>query len=298
VDHEDSLSLRAVVRASGGEQAWLRLGADPGGFFCGALFADLLMARREGLLAAQTCVGFLHVPPDQACSAAAAASPRLCSRAVNLEMIGRVLGSLLCRDLLVGPQDRRVLITGFGPFEGVCDNPTAAFVGDAGAIDSMIALASPEAARSGRREAFFLEGEAEAADAVSGWVDRFRAAEGAQTIEVVTGLLPLAREAREALAGRYRPLAEVEAGISALLAAARAAGPLDAVISLGVDSGQIAGDGAEAPVFKVETQTWGWQRGRERGRSSSAEPQRCFDLGAIVARARARGDVGLVRWER
>lgn len=294
VEDEDLFSLRAAVRASGGERAWLRLGADPGGFFCGALFADLLMARREGQLAAQTRVGFLHVPPDHACSAAAAGSPRLFARAVNLEMIGRVLGSLLCCELLAGPQDRRLLITGFGPFEGVCDNPSAAFISDAGAIDSMIALASPGAARIGGREALLVGPAGE----VLRWVDRYRAADGAQTIEVVAGLIPLAREAEEALAGRYRPLAEVEAGISALLAAARAGGPLDAVISLGVDSGQIAGDGAEAPVFKVETQTWGWQRGRERGRSSSAEPQRCFDLGAIVARARARGDVGSVRWER
>lgn len=92
------------------------LGVDPGTYFCGGL-AHALAAR-----GGRAATAFIHVPPD-------AALPR----PALLDLLGLVVAGCLAAlgaDRPPGP----VLLTGFGPFPGVADNPTAAFVGDAARV--------------------------------------------------------------------------------------------------------------------------------------------------------------------
>ena len=100
--------LRAVLR----HPAWpglacdLALGVDPGTYYCGGLAAHL-----AGL---GVPAGFVHTPNDGNLP-----------RAALLDFTELVVAR--CVRALGGG---RVLVTGFGRFPGVPDNPTAAFVAD------------------------------------------------------------------------------------------------------------------------------------------------------------------------
>ncbi len=107
----DPLRGQVVHRAWPDAVADVALGVDPGTYFCGGL--ALALAGR-----ADARAGFIHVPPD-------AALPR----PALLDLIGEVVAGVL-RALASNRPWQRALITGFGPFPGVTDNPTAAWVAD------------------------------------------------------------------------------------------------------------------------------------------------------------------------
>ncbi|MEZ4449095.1 MAG: hypothetical protein R3B09_06415 [Nannocystaceae bacterium] len=267
--------LRARVLGPGGEAAEVRLGVDPGAFFCAHHFATLIDLVGAPPLEGRARVGFVHVPPDRAAGPAAAAAPRLHPRAVNLEQIARVI-AVACRGLAAGPGDRSLLITGFGAFQGIADNPTAAYVGEPRALARTVALASPGAASI---DSSALDEGAR--------VRAFRLADG-RRLHLATATLALGRSDADALAGRYIDPERAAADLRRAIEAASArCGRLDAVIGLGVDSTQALGGGA--PTFKVEVQTRGWGRGGRAG-----PLRRDLALAEVFLRARELGDELLV----
>lgn len=268
--------LRALARSDDGRASDVRLGVDPGAFFCGAQLADLQDLVRAPPFAGRTRIGFLHVPPDRATGPAAADNLELHPRATNLEHAARVLAVAL-RSLLAGPGARALLLTGFGPFRGVADNPTAALVDDPAAIARCITLAFPGARRLDphHHPAFTLH--------------RFAAPDGRE-LTIACAALPLAPTRDDALAGRYASPHATEAEFLRRLAAVCDAlgGPPAGVLSLGVDSGQATT--TTRPTFKVETQTRGWHRGDERGRTATDTFRTDHDLARIFLHARLAGD--------
>lgn len=88
---------------------------DAGGFYCEHVLFASLSAAAPG-----TRVGFLHIPDDAATYGGA-------SR--DLEAVARVTHAVLQPWLR---PDVRLLITGFGPWEDIVDNPSGAFVDSRG----------------------------------------------------------------------------------------------------------------------------------------------------------------------
>ena len=132
----DPLRGRLVHPAWPAHPAAVALGVEPGTYFCGGLAHLLATLDRPGLRA-----GFIHVPPD-----AAVPRPAL------LDLIGLVVAGVLAALEAERPAPT-VLLTGFGPFPGVPDNPTAAFVADparvaaarpAGVHATVLRLAAPD----------------------------------------------------------------------------------------------------------------------------------------------------------
>lgn len=268
--------LRAVVTAPGGE-ADVHLGVDPGTFFCGDQLANLLDLQKEAPFAGATRVGFIHVPPDRATGPGAATARALCDRATNLEHIARVLAVAL-RALAAGPGDAKVGVTGFGPFQGVPENPTAAFVGEPAHLGRAMSLAFPGAR---------LEGSVASAGAPAGARHLFRLP-GDRRVLLAAIVLPLAPSREDALAGRYVSTEVTGANFGRWAAGLVTGQPPAGVVSFGVDSGQVFA--GTRPCFKVETQTRGWHRGPERGRSATEGFRRDLALAQIFMDARRRGD--------
>ncbi len=278
VDDRDPLRARTIVD---GRTAQVQLGVDPGTFFCGAQLAELLRLRRART-PPQIRVGFVHVPPDRETGPQAQAKAELHPRTTNLEMIAQVLAIALRG--LTPTTAGALLLTGFGPFQGVADNPTHAFVRDAANLDRAISLAHPGAAPGTtttldtalRTPALLREYSLPRA----GLRPRRR-------LRLFSALLHLAPDDDDALAGRYFDPGTVAASfeelVDACAAANEGAGP-NAIISLGVDSSQSAGP--RPPSFKIETQTRGWHRGGSPGRSASAAFQRDLDLAEVFMDAR------------
>lgn len=99
----------------------IRTSRNAGNYYCAHAFYVLARwcEREPGALGA----GFLHVPPDAETSGEGSAGPD------RHERLGTVVAAAL-RGLLEehsGPR-LRVLLTGYGAFQGVLDNPTGAFV--------------------------------------------------------------------------------------------------------------------------------------------------------------------------
>ncbi|MDB5099272.1 MAG: hypothetical protein JWM80_3693 [Cyanobacteria bacterium RYN_339] len=109
------------LRARVGE-ADLALGVDPGTYFCGGLAHWLAHTGRRG--------GFIHVPPG--------------STPVELAAVV----ALALEALHAATPFRTALVTGFGPFPGVPENPTAAFIAAGllppGATGAVLALYGPD----------------------------------------------------------------------------------------------------------------------------------------------------------
>lgn len=131
--------LRAVAIASCGAAADVQLGVDPGRFYCADQFANLIEIGAELAIP----VGFIHVPPDRSTGAVAAGAGHLYARSAGAEQCARVLATAL-RGMFEETYDGTVVVTGFGPFVGVADNPTAAFVGDDRGLEGMMRRALPE----------------------------------------------------------------------------------------------------------------------------------------------------------
>lgn len=274
--------LRAVAISADGRASDVRLGVDPGTFYCGDQLANLNALAAAAPFAGRTRTGFIHLPPDRDTGPAAAESPALHGRATNLEHAARVLAVAL-RSILGGPGDRALVLTGFGPFQGVAHNPTAALVGDPAAIDRCVALAFPGARRLGSAALHDPRGD-------SAGERHVFVAPDARRLSLLCAELPLAPTREAALAGRYVSTRATEANFLRILAAMcdALAGPPAGLISLGVDSSQVGG--RARPVFKVETRTRGWHRGDERGRTASEEFRPSHDLARIFLEARRAGD--------
>jgi hypothetical protein len=109
---------------------------DAGGFYCEhALFASLEAARRFGTAGGTASkVGFLHVPDDE--PAYARPGPR--PTEVTLGVLARML-----RPFHERGRSSRILLTGFGPFASVVDNPTGALVADVAAMRHLVSRLEP-----------------------------------------------------------------------------------------------------------------------------------------------------------
>ncbi len=273
--------LRALARADG-HLARVQLGVDPGTFFCGAQLAELLRVRRR-FTPAQLRVGFIHVPPDRRSGPQAQEKAALHARTTNLEMIAQVLAIALRG--LTPATDGALLIIGFGPFQGIADNPTDAFVRDAANLDRTISLAHPGGAPGTMTT---LDTPPETPARLREYSLPPAGARPHRRLRLFSALLHLAPARRDALAGRYSDPERVAGSFDELVDACTAANdgaPPSAIISLGVDSSQAAG--SRAPSFKVETQTRGWHRGEQRGRSATADFQRGLDLARVFMDARS-----------
>lgn len=234
--------------SSGGFTAGVHLGVDPGLFYCGGLtqaLADRAKAR-PGL-----ATGFIHLPPDQATEATRLAKPNaaLPTRAQNLAMTAQVLGQTLR-----GLADQRpgkgltVLVTGFGPFQDAEDNPTGAFVRGRANLDATM------------RAAFGFtptKDDPKPLPGGAGW----RYVVDGRRIDLLTGVLKVAKAEADAKAGRYdQTMDQLRGQLDALeKAATRAAGKApDAVIALGVDGSQLENETAADTRYMIETQARGF----------------------------------------
>ncbi|PCC71606.1 hypothetical protein SAMN02745121_01150 [Nannocystis exedens] len=267
--------LRAIAVADSGAEADVQLGVDPGTFYCADQLANLIALAGEPAFAG-VLTGFIHVPPDRSTGAAAAAATHLLPRRDNLQQCARVVAAAL-RELSEETSSfadtPALVLTAFGPFAGVVDNPTAAFVGDGDGLAAMVRLAAPELAPVGREPL------------ATGVLHRY--AGGGRELLLATAELPLAASPDDALAGRYFDPDTVAATFRRALADIARVQPPRAIVSLGVDSGQVLRPAR--PAFRVETQTRGFH-GATRGRTASDAYQRHLALARLYLRARARGD--------
>ncbi len=267
--------LRATTQVNSYVAA-VSLGVDPGTFFCGAQFAGLIQLRkRPGF--GDVHVGFIHVPPDRATGSKAQAKPQLHDREVNLEMIAQVVAVALRG--LTQPA-AAIVITGFGPFSGVADNPTQAFVDCPDTLDQTIALAHPGSQLVSSRDL----------DGTSGFrvgVRDYHISEHSQVLRVFSVLLELAPTVADALAGRYYDpdvVADSFTAVTDICCMNNNGIPPVGIVSLGVDSSQATG--THPPRFKVETQTRGWHREGVLGRHATEDFQRDLTLATIFLAAR------------
>lgn len=264
--------LRASVKA-GSKTADVCLGVDPGTFFCGGqakLLADL---KREypGLK-----TGFIHVPPDQQTGEVTSA---VASRPENMAMMAQVLGRTV-RGLAGNSGDRSILLTGFGAFENVLENPTQAFLQSPGGepnkgnLDRVMthAFGPGSAAKS-----VALRGED---DAVMG----YRYTVGDRQIALLAGCMQLAPDSKAALCGTYFPdMAPVARQFHQVFDQAVLANQgktPDAVISMGVDSTQRELKPGQKPSFKIETQAQGFYQ-EAADRNFSPVPVANHDLARV-----------------
>jgi hypothetical protein len=272
--------LRLVVEGEGGEQADVQLGVDPGVFYCADQLANLIeLARARAVV-----TGLIHVPPDRSTGAAAAAAAHLHPRAATLEQCARVVAVAL-RGMADRTGEGAIVVTGFGPFLGVADNPTAAFVTDAAILERTVQHALP-GARAGACVPLFTGAGGPPAHRRA-----YVAPDGSRALELVTAVLALAAAPADALAGRYFDTDTTARNFRLLIEAVTRERALAGVLSLGVDSGQARR--AARPAFRVETQTRGFHQG-SRGRTASDAFQRTLDLARIFLHAKVRGE-GLLR---
>lgn len=263
--------LRAIAVADSGAEADVQLGVDPGTFYCADQLANLIALTGEPAFAG-VLTGFIHVPPDRSTGAAAAAATHLLPRSDNLQQCARVVAAA-ARELSAGTSALTIVLTAFGPFAGVVDNPTAAFVADPANLDTAVRLVAPGLVPASRLPL------------AAGALHRY-AGEGRE-LALATAVLPLAATPADALAGRYFDPETTADNFRRALAEIAAARPPRAIVSLGVDSGQVLRPAR--PAFRVETQTRGFH-GATRGRTASDAFQRHLELARLFLRARARGD--------
>lgn len=126
-------------------------GDDPGNFYCKHTFYTLLKTASQADSPVQAnehgekLVGFLHVPADAYCrgkqqSPSASERHRDTRRVVAAALHGWL------STLLAEPSDLpiRILLTGFGAFRRIADNPTGDFVSEVANLDAAMTLAFGE----------------------------------------------------------------------------------------------------------------------------------------------------------
>lgn len=247
---EQKSPLRATVQV-GAKSAAVCLGVDPGTFFCGGQ-AKLLADLKRTYPGMQT--GFIHVPPDQQSGGVA---PQLATRAENHAMMAQVLGKTV-RGLAGDAGDKSILLTGYGPFEEVQDNPTQAFLQNRdgspnkGNLDRVMtqAFGPGSAAKS-----VPLRGED---DSIVG----YRYTVGNRQIALLEGCMQLGPSHQAAVCGTYFPdmgpvARQFDRVFDQAVLANQGRTP-DAVISMGVDSTQRELKTGQKPSFKIETQAQGF----------------------------------------
>lgn len=127
----------------------VRRSDDAGAFFCAhTLFAlhhapPSSLLRRDG---GEPLAGFLHVPPDPWTMSNAPAPKAERFAALGLVASWAMAGlETMARPLLGEGEAWRLLLTGFGPFRDVTNNPTGAFIANADALQRSVALAFGDA---------------------------------------------------------------------------------------------------------------------------------------------------------
>lgn len=224
---------------------------DPGTFYCAGLAREL---ARYNAARPATVTGFMHMPADQATGPVAAANPALLTRRENHALAARVLGRFVAA-IAGDAGEQVVMLTGFGAFEHVADNPTRAFVetlageANAASLDAVV------------RQAFGRTFEREPMAARDGRVTAYRYRLDGHAVVLATGVFALAETEELAVAGRHTAtMADLRARLADLLAdVAHATGGRtpDAIIGLGVDSKQAA-NGPKDHRFKLETRSLGF----------------------------------------
>lgn len=129
-------------------EATVEHGTDPGDFYCEHIF---FTAQREAARAASSVVknaageklvGFLHVPPDDWTGGGGAKYAQADRHRATREVVGAALrGYFQDAAAAVRTDPVKVLLTGYGPFESVVDNPTGDFVSHTANIDAALKAA-------------------------------------------------------------------------------------------------------------------------------------------------------------
>lgn len=131
-----------------GRQPAVTHSGDAGGFYCEHAFftaqevAATASVRRNGH--GELLVGFLHVPGSADRWLTGAHPPDPAKRhGRTRRVVGRALAGFVTEILASGlPQDEpiRLLVTGFGPWGAVVDNPTGDFVRESANLEAALAL--------------------------------------------------------------------------------------------------------------------------------------------------------------
>jgi hypothetical protein len=119
---------------------------DAGGYYCAhAFFLAHDYGRREAACVArdeagEPLLGFLHVPPDErTLTGKGAREPAVRHAETRLVVACALRGYLAAAATAVPEGELRLLVTGYGSFRDVVDNPTGDFVGDAGNLRACVA---------------------------------------------------------------------------------------------------------------------------------------------------------------
>lgn len=109
-----------------------------GSYYCAHAF--FMLARWAERTPEARGVGFLHVPADP--ETTGDGRPQARRHDATHAVVAAALRGLLDHE---GADELRVLLTGYGPFQGVVDNPTGAFVGAAPELQRALLRATGQA---------------------------------------------------------------------------------------------------------------------------------------------------------
>jgi pyrrolidone-carboxylate peptidase len=202
--------------------ATVRHGHDPGDFYCEHTF----FTTQEAANAASTSivknphgealVGFLHVPSDPQTYQPAAVDDQAARHAGTREVVGAALRGYVDEIHRSGQRPARVLLTGFGSWESVQNNPTGDFVAHRENVDA--AMRQAFGRRLLTREGVRVGGD----DSSEVWSYRVQdgATGRAREVRIEARRLPVTDDAINGSAhslqqaiGRFRPHAVISMGV-------------------------------------------------------------------------------------
>jgi hypothetical protein len=132
-------------------------GDDPGDYYCEhALFVQQRFAFEAGILKnahGESLTGFLHVPHDEHTGKPADEPIDASQRyARHREVVGAAVFGFFHDAKKMTQEDVRILITGYGPFMSITNNPAGGFVSDRSNIDAAVRHAFGDALVSAQGE--------------------------------------------------------------------------------------------------------------------------------------------------
>lgn len=228
-------------------------GCDPGTFFCGGLLRHLthLSMTRPYFVG-----GFIHIPPHRESFSGNGALP---TRVELLDLTSLVLSRILKGIVGADTPYSKILLTGFGPFYPIRENPTELYCRDSTILKKTFGRAFGDNVITQR----------ELADGVLSFCVEVRGGIG-----LFTDVFALGETNLDALEERYyQDMSTVRDRIARLESFY---GGMDAIIGLGVDSQQCRMGGE--PTFSIETQSRGFEWRGRRDQEYSVAPVRNLSL--------------------
>lgn len=121
-------------------------GADPGNFYCEHAFFTLQrFAAEVGITKnahGEPLCGFLHVPSDAQCGAAPSAAIDVATRyAAHRQVVGAAIQGWFQAAKATAHDPITILITGYGPFQSITNNPAGGFVSHRENLDAAMEAA-------------------------------------------------------------------------------------------------------------------------------------------------------------